>query len=166
MWLEGVAGSGLAPPACIPNPTSAWIAGLSLVVVLGPAEFACPSQPGIHVEILSIRNSTGAVACALFESPEGFPTEFLRFASNLMMVKVRATKATCDFNDIAPGRYAIAAIHDENRDGELTTNMMGLPKEGYGFSNDAKGMFGAPAFEAASFSYNGQSLDMAITLQY
>jgi uncharacterized protein (DUF2141 family) len=118
------------------------------------------------VEILGIRNSIGAVACALFEGPEGFPTGYLRFATNIMMVKVRATKATCDFEDIAPGTYALAVIHDENRDGELQTNWMGVPQEGYGFSNDAKGSLGAPSFEAASFSYNGQSINMTITLQY
>src|SRR5687767_1943168 len=113
---------------------SACVAGLILMAVVGTVGSAQPSQPGIHVEILSIRNSTGAVACALFESPEGFPTEFLRFATNIMMVKVRATKATCDFEGIAPGTYALAVIHDENRDGELATNLMGMPKEGYGFS--------------------------------
>ena len=127
---------------------------------------AQPSQPGIHVEILGIRNSIGAVACALFEAPEGFPTEFLRFATNIMMVKVRGAKATCDFEDIALGTYALAVIHDENRDGELATNLMGVPMEGYGFSNDAKATLGAPSFEAASFSYNGQSLKMTIALQY
>ena len=118
------------------------------------------------MEILGIRNSVGAVACALFEAPEGFPTEFMRFATSLMMVKVRAAKATCDFADIAPGTYALAVIHDENRDGELATNWMGMPQEGYGFSNDAKGSLGAPSFEAASFAYNGQSLKMTIALQY
>jgi uncharacterized protein (DUF2141 family) len=143
-----------------------WIAGFLLVAVLGTGSPVQSSQPGIHVEILSIRNSVGAVACALFESPHGFPTEFLRFASNLMMVKVRSAQATCNFEEIAPGTYALAVIHDENRDGELATNWMGVPKEGYGFSNDAKGTLGAPSFEAASFPYNGQSLDMTITLQY
>lgn len=133
---------------------------------VGIGSSAEASQPGVHVEILGIRNSIGAVACALFEAPEGFPSEFLRFATNIMMVKVRATKATCDFADIAPGTYALAVIHDENRDGELATNVMGMPKEGYGFSNDAKGTLGAPSFEAASFSYNGESLDMTIALQY
>src|SRR5687767_1389684 len=145
---------------------SACLAGLMLVLVGISAGSAQASEPGIHVEILDIRNSVGAVACALFEGPKGFPTEFLRFATNIMMVKVRATKATCDFADIAPGTYALAVIHDENRDGELATNLMGMPKEGYGFSNDAKGTLGAPSFEAASFSYNGQSLNMTIALQY
>jgi uncharacterized protein (DUF2141 family) len=147
-------------------PALTWIAELTLIAVLGSVGSAQPAQPGIHVEILGIRNSVGAVACALFEAPEGFPTEFMRFATNLMMVKVRAAKATCDFADIAPGTYALAVIHDENRDGELATNWMGMPQEGYGFSNDAKGSFGAPSFEAASFAYNGQSLKMTIALQY
>jgi len=145
---------------------SACAAGFILMIVVGTVSSAQPSQPGIHVEILGIRNSLGAVACALFEGPEGFPAEFLRFATNIMMVKVRATKATCDFEDIAPGTYALAVIHDENRDGELATNLIGVPTEGYGFSNDAKGSLGAPSFEAASFSYNGQSLNMTIALQF
>ncbi len=145
---------------------SACVAGLILTALVSPVGSADPSRPGIHVEILGIRNSIGAVACALFEAPEGFPTGYLRFATNITMVKVRATKATCDFADIAPGTYALAVIHDENRDGVLATNWMGVPQEGYGFSNDAKGILGAPSFEAASFSYNGQSLRMTIALQY
>jgi uncharacterized protein (DUF2141 family) len=145
---------------------SALFSGVLLVPVLGMASTEEPSQRGIHVEILGIRNSMGAVACALFESPEGFPTEFMRFATNLMMVKVRATKATCTFEDISPGTYALAVIHDENRDGKLAVSWMGLPKEGYGFSNDAKVFGGAPSFEAASFPFNGQGLKMTITLQY
>jgi uncharacterized protein (DUF2141 family) len=137
-----------------------------IAIIAGSVVSAQPIQPGIHVEMLGIRNSTGAVACALFESPEGFPTEFMRFASNLMMVRVRGAKATCGFEQIPPGTYALAVIHDENRDGKLATDWMGLPKEGYGFSNDAKGTLGAPSFEAASFLYDGQSLQMAITIQY
>ena len=145
----------------------ASVAGLSLMAVMaGLVASAQPVQPGIHVEMLGIRNSTGAVACALFEAPEGFPTEFMKFAANLMMVRVRGAKATCSFEQIPPGTYALAVIHDENRDGKLATNWMGLPQEGYGFSNDAKGAFGAPSFGAASFSYNGQNLQMTITLQY
>jgi uncharacterized protein (DUF2141 family) len=43
---------------------------------------------------------------------------------------------------------------------------MGKPQEGYGFSNDAKGTLGAPSFEAASFPYNGERLNMTIALHY
>ena len=128
--------------------------------------FAQASCPGIHVKILNIRNSTGTIACALFESSEGFPTEYLHFATNMMVIKIRDTQARCDFEDIKPGVYALAVIHDENMNGKLDVNWAGIPTEGYGFSNDAKDLLGAPGFSAASFPYNGQNLDMTISLHY
>jgi len=128
--------------------------------------FAQTSCPGIHVKILNIRNSTGGVACALFESPVGFPTEFLHSATNIMIIKVRDTQARCDFEDIPPGTYSLAVIHDENMNGKLDTNWLGVPTEGYGFSNDAKALLGAPSFSAASFPYDGRNLDLTISLHY
>jgi uncharacterized protein (DUF2141 family) len=118
------------------------------------------------VKILNIRNSTGAVACALFESPEGFPTEFLHAATNIMMIKIKDTQARCDFEDIPPGRYALAVIHDENMNGKLDTSRLGIPTEGYGFSNDARALLSAPSFRAASFAYDGQNLALTISLNY
>lgn len=122
--------------------------------------------PGIHVKILDIRNSTGAVACALFESSVGFPTEYLHAASRIMVIKVRDRQARCDFEDIAPGSYALAVVHDENMNGKLDVNWLGIPIEGYGFSNDASALLGAPSFSAASFPYNGQNLEMTLGLHY
>jgi len=55
-----------------------------------------------------------------------------------MIIKVRHTEARCDFEDIPPGTYALVVIHDENMNGKLDTNWVGIPKEGYGFSNDVK----------------------------
>ena len=144
-----------------------WLAGLILAgaaaAAPAPAQSPCP---GIHVKILDIRNSAGSVACALFESPEGFPVAFLRSATNVMVIKVRHSQARCDFEDIPPGTYALAVIHDENMNGELDTNLLGVPKEGYGFSNDARAWLGAPSFEAASFPHDGRSLELTISLHY
>jgi len=125
-----------------------------------------PSCPGIHVKILNIRNSIGTVDCALFDSPEGFPIEVLRSAMNAMIIKIRDTQAHCDFEDIPPGTYALAVIHDENMNGKLDTNWLGIPTEGYGFSNGAKALLGAPSFSAASFRYDGGTLDLTISLHY
>jgi len=83
--------------------------------------FAQSSCPGIHVKVLNIRNSTGTVDCAFFDSPEGFPIEALRSAMNVMVIKIRKTEARCDFEDIPPGTYALAVIHDENINGKLDT---------------------------------------------
>jgi uncharacterized protein (DUF2141 family) len=125
-----------------------------------------PSCPGIHVKILDIRNSTGTVDCALFDSPVGFPTEFLHSASRVMVLRVRHERARCDFEDIPPGTYALAVIHDEDSNGKLNTNWLGIPTEGYGFSNDARGLLGPATFSAASFSYDGRSVELTISLHY
>lgn len=143
----------------------AWLAVL-VFAALPAVVLAQTPCPGIHVKILDIRNSAGTVACALFESPEGFPIEYLRYATNIMVIKIRKTQARCDFEDIPPGTYALAVIHDENMDGKLDTNWLGVPTEGYGFSNDAKASLGAPSFSAASFPYDGRNLDLTISLEY
>jgi uncharacterized protein (DUF2141 family) len=118
------------------------------------------------VKVLNIRNSTGTVDCALFDSPEGFPIEVLHSAMTAMIIKIRDTQAHCDFEDIPPGTYALAVIHDENMNGKLDTNWLGIPTEGYGFSSGARALLGAPSFSAASFQYDGGTLDLTISLHY
>jgi uncharacterized protein (DUF2141 family) len=144
---------------------AAWFAVMMLVNLPAVAVSQSPC-PGIHVKVLNIRNSTGTVACALFESPAGFPNEFLRYATNIMVIKTREAQARCDFLDIPLGTYALVVVHDENTNGKLDTNRLGIPKEGYGFSNDARALLGAPSFSAASFQYDGQNLEPTISLHY
>ena len=156
---------GMTMCAPVEDQCVAWLVGLIFVTlpVLGFGQSSCP---GIHVKILNIKNSTGTVACALFESPDGFPTDYLRKATNVMVIKIRQDQARCDFEDIPPGTYAMAVIHDENMNGKLDTNWRGIPKEGYGFSNDVTGVKGAPSFSAASFPYDGKNLDLTMSLHY
>jgi len=142
-----------------------WLAALILLHLPAFALARSPC-PGIHVKILGIKNSIGTVACALFDSDVGFPTEVLHSATNVMVIKIRKAQARCDFEDIPPGTYAIAVIHDENMNGKLDTNIFGVPTEGYGFSLDAKGALGVPPFSAASFSYDGENLDLTMSLHY
>jgi uncharacterized protein (DUF2141 family) len=136
--------------------------------MLGLSATALAQAPceGIHVKVLNIKNSTGTVACALFESEQGFPEEFLRKATNVMVIKIRKSQARCTFEEIPRGTYAIGVIHDENMNGLLDANAIGVPKEGYGFSNDAIASLGPPSFAAASFPYDGRNLEMTIKLNY
>jgi len=83
-----------------------------------------------------------------------------------MVTKVSDKQARFDFQGIAPGTYALVVVHDENMNSKLDTNWLGVPKEGYGFSNEAKAFLGAPSFSAASFPYDGRNLDLTITLHY
>jgi uncharacterized protein (DUF2141 family) len=88
----------------------------------------------------SARNEKGQVVCALFSSASDFPKK----AEN-----------------------AVASVfHDENSNGKLDTNFMGIPREGVGASNDAKGHLGPPKFNAAAFRFGGGRLDLKITINY
>ena len=98
--------------------------------VVGAQRCSCP---GIHVTILNIRNSIGTVDCALFDSPNGFPRDVLHSAMRLMVMKVANSQARCDFEGLPSGTYALVVLHDENMNGKLDTNWLGVPKEGYGF---------------------------------
>ncbi len=122
--------------------------------------------PAINVKIKNIDNNTGVIACAIFESPEGFPDNFLEFASRIMLTQIKGKVASFEFSDIKPGKYAIAVIHDENHNGKLDKNWLGIPKEGYGFSHDAKAFMSAPSFYDAEFSYDGGDLQISIKLKY
>ena len=65
--------------------------------------------------------------------------------------------------ELPPGTYAIGIFHDVNLNNKMDNNLFGIPKEQYGFSNNARAFFGPPAFEAAAFVLNGattQSIDL------
>ncbi|MDM0038724.1 DUF2141 domain-containing protein [Variovorax sp. J22G21] len=64
---------------------------------------------------------------------------------------VRAGNAQLAFLGLPAGRYVLRLFADENGNGKLDANLLGLPIERYGFSNDAKGKMGPPTFDAASF---------------
>ncbi len=81
-------------------------------------------------------------------------------------MKVPTRTARCDFLEVPAGTYALVVLHDENMNARADYNWIGLPKEGYGFSNDARGTLGAPSFSQASFAYDGKSLELTITLHY
>ena len=67
---------------------------------------------------------------------------------------------------LQPGRYAIAVHHDENDNKEMDLGLLGIPKEGYGFSNNARVIFGPPVFDAASFDVASEKTEIVLNLNY
>lgn len=80
---------------------------------------------------------------ALHASDETFPNDE---PVKTLKVDVTANQAIGTFENLTQGEYAISLFHDENSNGELDKNLMGIPKEPFGFSNDEMGMFGPPSF--------------------
>ncbi|MBI3477070.1 MAG: DUF2141 domain-containing protein [Acidobacteria bacterium] len=119
----------------------------------------------IHVEIAGLRSEKGQVLCALFSSAADFPRRGDKAVAHAGS-GISQGRAVCDFPNIAPGTYAVSAFHDENSNSKMDSNFLGIPREGVGASNDAKGRFGPPKFDAASFRFAGGRADLKITLSY
>jgi uncharacterized protein (DUF2141 family) len=103
--------------------------------------------------------------CALFSSANDFPKHADK-AIMRSMAAIADVHAVCEFSGVAPATYAVSVIHDENSNGRLDTNVIGIPREGVGASNNAKGHFGPPKFDAASFRYPGGRVELKITINY
>lgn len=145
---------------------------LYLIVALGAAwatngQTPAPAENVIHVEIGGLRTDKGQMLCALYSSAqaEAFPKKADKAVAR-STAKIAERQAVCDFSGVAPGTYAVSVVHDENSNGKLDTNFIGMPREGVGASNDAKGHMGPPKFSAASFRYEGGRLDLKIRVNY
>ena len=93
----------------------------------------------------------GTVYLSVFNSKESYDSGETDAAILAAQGKLKGATYSLTLHDLQPGNYAVRLFHDENRNGELDSNMLGIPKEGYGFSNNA-GRMGPPSFEDAAVS--------------
>jgi uncharacterized protein (DUF2141 family) len=120
------------------------------------------SQNKVEVVVKNVKGATGNVRVGVFKDDK----TFLKDAWMGKIVKAEKGEVKVLFENVPVGTYAISIIHDENENGELDSNFFGMPKEGFGFSNDAMGTFGPPDFTKASFKVTGEALNMVISLRY
>lgn len=119
----------------------------------------------IHVAIDGLRTDKGQVICSLYSSAEGFPKDEKKAIAHSKSL-IANRHADCQFSGIQPGTYAISVFHVENSNGRLDTNFLGIPREGVGASNNARGHFGPPSFHDASFVYTEGNMDLKIVIAY
>ena len=124
-----------------------------------------PQTRTIRVEVVGLHSDKGQFLCALYSSPEGYPKQSEKALASVSS-PIAQKRAVCEFSAVVPGTYAISVFHDENSNGKLDRKFMGIPREGVGASNDAKGHFGPPKFEAAAFPFSGRRLELKITINY
>ena len=120
----------------------------------------------LTIEVRGVRSTDGRVYVAVhgpeakaeFPSGDGVVDRF-RESARVGVIRLVA-------RDLPPGRYAVNAFHDENGNGELDTNLVGIPSEGYGFANDPVIRFGPPEFDAAAVTVGKSSEVAVLTLNY
>ncbi len=115
---------------------------------LPPASAPPAPAASLTVEIAGLKDDAGTVHASLYASADGFPTRPAK-AFRQADAFISGGTARVVFQGLSPGGYAVAAYHDENGNGKLDTGFLGIPTEGLGASNDAKGFMGPPGFDEA-----------------
>ena len=134
-----------------------------LAAAAWPQVQTTPQENLIHVEVGGLRSAKGQVRCGLFSSAVDFPS---KNAIAKATSSITGGQAVCEFRGVAPGTLAVSVFHDENSNGKLDTNFIGIPREGVGASNNAKGRFGPPKFRDASIEFSGGRMDIKIAITY
>jgi uncharacterized protein (DUF2141 family) len=133
-------------------------------LILSALFAACATAQAAELTVVlhDVRAQTGLIKVALVDSQAGWDGQ---------AAPVQATgappsggQATFVFTDLKPGAYAVLITHDENGNGQLDTNAMGMPLEGYGFSNNPRVMR-KPTWDEARFDLAGAAASIDVSLR-
>jgi uncharacterized protein (DUF2141 family) len=146
--------------------------GVSLaVVVLGGASAAQAPESAetstVIVNVTGFRNAKGNVDALLFVRPEGFPEHDSKaFDKDEVPIDPKTMSAQIVFKDVPRGVAAVTVLHDENMNRKIDKNFLGIPKEGYGTSNNPKKAMHNPSWDEARFPVNLPEVIVPIKLIY
>lgn len=142
----------------------AALAAASLLPLTATA--TAPSSPtgSIRVVVTDMESTGGMVGVALFTSDKGFPDKPEKAMRSTVR---RAGSDQCEFifEGVPCGTYAVSVLHDENGNGKMDKTFIGIPKEGFGVSNNPRIKYGPPSFDDARFDL-GEAVELSVAMNY
>lgn len=120
-----------------------------------------PGSGELKVKVSNIDPIEGDIYVAVYNSEESYMD--IDLTAFQQIVPVEADIEEIIFEDVPDGEYAVTVFQDLNNNGKLDTKLIGIPKEPYGFSNNARGTMGPPKYDTAKFNVNGDT-EIEITL--
>ena len=148
--------------------------GLLLLVVMimalganvGPTALKAGATSGtLVVAIQGFRNAAGHARVAVFNRAAGFPDDEAA-AYRTVVTGISDGQAKARFDDLPLADYAVSMYHDENDDAKLNKGLFGVPREGYGVSNNVIHAMRAPTFEEARFRLDDLSNSLTVNVHY
>lgn len=137
----------------------------SILMSISISAFA-QSAGALHVHLDGFRSNNGQAFCTIYNDAAAFPSHDDKAVKQGKAPTIKNASATIDFDGLAPGKYAMVCYHDENSNGKFDENVLGMPKEGYCFSNNIKPRFSAPTFDQCAFDYKGGDQSISIKMLY
>ena len=118
------------------------------------------SAQTLTLKVEGIENVKGYLYIGIYNSPESF----MKKPVFGFRVPVQDSVMVVPCQGLPTGTYAISLFQDENENGVLDTGSFGRPTEKFGFSNNAEGVMGAPAYKKCVFEFR-QDMMMKIQLK-
>lgn len=140
------------------SPTLLGTVGLALALSAAPMA----AQSSVTVHVTGFSSTKGQLMLALHNSRDTFLTRKAPFRAAALAIG--GDTVTYTFSDLPAGRYSLAAFHDENANGDLD-GVLRIPRERYGFSNNAHGRFGPPSYESTVFAVEAPALAFTVRLR-
>lgn len=137
---------------------------LFLFIVFSCFSFTNPKQDSYTLTVIieGLKETSGTVEVALYNTEETYLSE--EEAYSWLKEKVTSNSVIVVFENVPKGKYTFAGYHDENNN-EKMDKSLGIPKEGFFFSNNVKASFGAPDYKDALFIID-KDTEQKVTLQY
>jgi uncharacterized protein (DUF2141 family) len=152
---------------CTALGSSFLVGALAIGTIFNFKTAAAGYAGNLEVRVQGLKSAKGQVCLTLFSGPKGFPKggkqSNLKASRCAVLTKGAGVVA---FNNLPYGVYAIAAIHDSNSDNRLNQNALGIPTEGFGFSNNPPLKFGPASFSEAQFFLSGTKTVAQIQMRY
>lgn len=138
---------------------------LALACLLAAAPVLAQDAPTLVIVVHGLRSDHGFVGGGIYADRNVWTRVGGQVAT--CHVPIHDGTARCVIRAPGPGTYAFAFMHDEDGNGVMNTDSLGLPQEGYGFGNDAHGTLGAPSFESAAYDVGaGQRVERTVNARY
>lgn len=145
------------------------IKGLLAVLLLSSIGSVCfaqaqPKKPLI-IGVDDLRNATGQICYGLYNKADGFPDDKTKVIKG-GCVPIQSLPLEISLDQLPYGLYAVSLLHDENSNNQLDTGLFGIPKEGFGFSNNPVVRTKAPTFQQSSFVFTSTQNRFQISMIY
>ncbi|MGC3947521.1 MAG: DUF2141 domain-containing protein [Chryseolinea sp.] len=133
---------------------------LTLVVLLGSVLITY-AQTTVEVKLTGVKSGKGNLRVGLFTE-----SNYLKTPVEGKIARATDESVVLTFDNVRDGAYAVSVIHDINENGELDKTKLGIPKEGFAFSNNVMGKKGPPTFDKAKFEVKGSTVKQEIKMRY
>jgi uncharacterized protein (DUF2141 family) len=123
-----------------------------------------PATDEFVITFTNVEKASGSIYVGIYDRSDHFLKDDKAVIKKI--VPVRSTgEVRVSLAALPPGTYAVSAFHDVNGNGRMDKNIVGIPTEPYGFSNDARPMFRAPNWNEAKFAWKGGTGGISVRLE-